>query len=125
MPLSKQAVIFKTEDISVHLSCSLKQSFTGDYTFHCLFVKAQTTDTSQLLVYDKAVNKDFTIVEELLKECKLSAVVTDGSTVMVGTSSDFIGLFQQNQLNMLTLHCIIHQEAGCAKLVTLIELCVL
>lgn len=58
-------------------------------------------------------------VEEFGGFEKLSSVVTDGAKSMTGTISGFVGFLRQNQITVPTLHCIIHQEALCAKSIKL------
>ncbi|KAI4816904.1 hypothetical protein KUCAC02_009204 [Chaenocephalus aceratus] len=100
------------------------------------------TDVSQLLVYARSINGSFDVHEELLKRVplhgttkgtdifeavkgvvseyggfdKLSAVVTDdGAPSMQGRCTGFAGLLRQSGVDCPILHCIIHQEALCAK----------
>ena len=52
---------------------------------------------------------------------KLVSVTTDGAPAMVGKNKGFVTLLEKtlielgNQNNLIKLHCIIHQEALCAK----------
>ena len=49
---------------------------------------------------------------------KLSGVITDGAPAMVGEKKVFVALLQNHigiDKNIINLHCIIHQEALCAK----------
>uniref|UniRef100_A0A3Q3JZ16 HAT C-terminal dimerisation domain-containing protein n=1 Tax=Monopterus albus TaxID=43700 RepID=A0A3Q3JZ16_MONAL len=99
------------------------------------------TDVSQLLIFTRTIDGSFEVHEELLKLVllhdttrgtdifnavnnvarayrgfdKLSAVVTDGAPAMQGRHTGFEGLLQQNRANCPILHCIIHQEALCAR----------
>ena len=50
---------------------------------------------------------------------KCSAIVTDGAKAMVGSKNGFFGLIKQRGLNFPVIHCIIHQEALCGKVVKL------
>uniref|UniRef100_A0A3Q2PF54 HAT C-terminal dimerisation domain-containing protein n=1 Tax=Fundulus heteroclitus TaxID=8078 RepID=A0A3Q2PF54_FUNHE len=99
------------------------------------------TDVSQLLVFARTIVNAFDVHQELLKLAslhdttkgsdifsgvtsavgeyggfeKLSAVVTDGAPAMQGRHRGFAGLLRQSGVNCPILHCIIHQEALCAK----------
>uniref|UniRef100_A0A3B4ZZY3 HAT C-terminal dimerisation domain-containing protein n=1 Tax=Stegastes partitus TaxID=144197 RepID=A0A3B4ZZY3_9TELE len=46
---------------------------------------------------------------------KLSAIVTNGTPSMQGRRTGFAGLLHQSGVDCPVLHCIIHQEALCAK----------
>lgn len=146
VPLSKQTVARRTEDISLQLSQSLK-SCIENCSYFSLAIDESTdiTDTCQLLIFVKVIQEDFTVIEELLKVCslhdtcrgtdifsavqsavdevggfgKVSAVCTDGCKAFIGSNTGFVGLLKQNKINVPTLHCIIHQEALCAKSINL------
>lgn len=148
VPLSKQTVTRRIEDISTHLSTNLKSVIEYcPYFSLALDESCDITDTSQLLVFVKLIRDDFTIIEELLNVCslrgttkgqdifsavqtaveeyggfdKLTAVVTDGAKAMVGSNTGFIGLLKQKQGNVPAFHCIVHQEALCAKSIKLCD----
>ena len=102
-------------------------------------------DTCQLAVFVRGVTPTFDIVEEFvqlipmkdtstgadimqsiikwstemnLDLSKLSGVITDGAPAMVGEKKGFVALLQNHigiDKNITKLHCIIHQEALCAK----------
>ncbi|KAL2089187.1 hypothetical protein ACEWY4_016086 [Coilia grayii] len=98
-------------------------------------------DVSQLLIFARTIDSTFEVHEELLKLVslhgttkgtdifnavntvvngyggfdKLSTVVTDGAPAMQGRHRGFAGLLRQSGVNCPLLHCIIHQEALCAK----------
>jgi hypothetical protein len=107
-----------------------------------------TTDTAQLAVFVRGVNKTFDIVEEFVQlvpikgtttgadilkallQCntdmkldllKLVSVTTDGAPAMVGKNKGAVALLQKHleglgiKHNVRKVHCIIHQEALCAK----------
>ncbi|PNF19633.1 hypothetical protein B7P43_G01086 [Cryptotermes secundus] len=136
----------RLEDISNQISNNVKD-IIADCTHFSIALDESTdvSNTNQLLIFVRAIKEDFTIFEELLKVCslhsttrgvdifnavksavegfggfeKLSPVVTDGAKSMTGTISGFVGFLRQNQSTVPTLHCIIHQEALCAKSIKL------
>ena len=50
-----------------------------------------------------------------LKSVPASSVVTDGAPEMVGRNNGLVGQLENNGVNFLTFHCIIHQEVLCSK----------
>ncbi|XP_076804676.1 general transcription factor II-I repeat domain-containing protein 2-like [Clavelina lepadiformis] len=46
---------------------------------------------------------------------KCACVVTDGARAMTGRKRGLVGILKDHGVNCPTLHCIIHQEALCAK----------
>ena len=46
---------------------------------------------------------------------KCQCVVTDGARAMTGQGIGFAGILKNYGVNCLMFHCIIHQEALCAK----------
>ena len=46
---------------------------------------------------------------------KCQCVVTDGARAMTGQGIGFAGILKNHGVNCLMFHCIIHQEALCAK----------
>ena len=99
------------------------------------------SDTSQLLIFTRPVDEDFVEHEELVKMQSLSGetrgsdiyaalesvvneyrgfekcscIVTDGARAMTGSNVGLVGLLKENGVDCITLHCIIHQEALCGK----------
>ena len=49
----------------------------------------------------------------------MSSVVTDGAKAMVGKNIGFVGLLRKSNVNVPAIHCIIHQEALCGKIMKL------
>ena len=47
---------------------------------------------------------------------KCSCNVTDGAKALTGNKTGLVGLLKKNGVNCITLHCIIHQEALCQKM---------
>lgn len=50
---------------------------------------------------------------------KMSLIVTDGAKAMVGKNIGFVGLLRKSNVNISAIHCIIHQEALCGKIMKL------
>ncbi|KYQ54041.1 General transcription factor II-I repeat domain-containing protein 2B [Trachymyrmex zeteki] len=50
---------------------------------------------------------------------RFSAVVTDGARAMTGLKTGLLGQIRQRDLKFPFIHCIIHQEAVCGKVVKL------
>ena len=99
------------------------------------------SDISQLLVCICTVDKNFIAGEELLKTCplygsakgidistslvsvvesygsfeKCECVVTDGARAMTGQGIGLAGILKNYGVDCPMFHCIIHQEALCAK----------
>lgn len=48
---------------------------------------------------------------------KCTAIVTDGAKAMVGTEIGFCGQLRKNNIYCSMIHCIIHQEALCGKII--------
>lgn len=46
---------------------------------------------------------------------KCSCIVTNGARGMTGSNVRLVGLQKENGVDCITLHCIIHQEALCGK----------
>uniref|UniRef100_A0A3Q1BIY7 HAT C-terminal dimerisation domain-containing protein n=1 Tax=Amphiprion ocellaris TaxID=80972 RepID=A0A3Q1BIY7_AMPOC len=129
-------------DIQNHVEEKLKQVI-NDCKYFSLALDESTdvTDVSQLLIFNRTIDSSSEVHEELLKLVslhettkgtdifkavktvvnehggfgKLSAIVTDGAPSMQGRRAGFTGLLHQNGVDYPVLHCIIHQEAICAK----------
>ncbi|PNF18081.1 hypothetical protein B7P43_G03330 [Cryptotermes secundus] len=119
VPLSKQTVTRRLEDISIQISNNVKDINANCSYFQFLNESIDVSDTNQLLIFVRAIKEDFTIFEELLKVCSLHSTTRGGAKTMTGTISGFVGFLRQNQITVPTLHCIIHQEALCAKSIKL------
>lgn len=101
---------------------------------------------SQLSIFVRIVQNDFSCVEELLDFVplhgtttdidifraieqtlkkfntdfsKCSAIVTDGAKAMTGSKIGFVGQIKQRDFKFPIMHCIIHQEALCGKAIKL------
>ncbi|KAK7134501.1 hypothetical protein R3I93_017809 [Phoxinus phoxinus] len=141
--LSRCTVTRRIFDIHNHVDGKLKQVM-HDCKYFSLALDESTDvmDVSQLLIFTRTIDSSFVVHEELLKlvslhnttkgtdifnavnsavneYCggfdKLSAAVTDGAPAMQGKHNGFAGLLQQSGVDCPILHCIIHQEALCAK----------
>jgi len=101
------------------------------------------SDTAQLAIFVRGVTKTFGVVEELLDICpmkgtttgkdvfekvnhvmekfklsknKLTGITTDGAPAMTGKQNGFVTLLAKSVPHeIITHHCIIHQENLCAK----------
>ncbi|KAM6965926.1 general transcription factor II-I repeat domain-containing protein 2A-like [Tautogolabrus adspersus] len=140
--LSRRTVTRRIFDIQNPVEVKLKEVM-HDCKYFSLALDESTDvmDVSQLLIYARAIDSSFEVHKELLKLValhdttkgrdifntvqsvvsefggfdKLSAVVTDGAPSMQGKHTGFAGLLQQSGVDCPILHCIIHQEALCAK----------
>ena len=145
VPLSKQTVTRRIEEIGSHLVNKLK-TIVADSVYFSLALDESTdvTDTAQLLIFIRTVSKDFVVHEELLgleplhnttkgqdiydavmkvlniyaygDNNRLSVIVTDGAKSMRGVQTGLVGLLRKTGINCPALHCIIHQEALCGKI---------
>uniref|UniRef100_A0A3B1INU1 DUF4371 domain-containing protein n=1 Tax=Astyanax mexicanus TaxID=7994 RepID=A0A3B1INU1_ASTMX len=105
--LSRRTVTRRIFDIHGHVHVKMKQY--------------SVTDVSQLLVFGEkfATSDIFNAVTSAVGEyggfesCQL--FVTDGAPAMQGRHRGFAGLLRPKRVNCPILHCIIHQEALCAK----------
>ncbi|XP_067209977.1 protein FAM200A-like [Linepithema humile] len=142
--LSRQSVSRRVSVLSSNNKEKLRIMINNCRYFSlCLDESTDISDISQLLIYVRTVQDDFTTNEELLalkplhdttkgvdiyaafmaavndygtnllKKC--SCIVTDGAPAMTGKVNGFVGLLKENGINCPTLHCIVHQEALCGK----------
>ncbi|XP_067206339.1 general transcription factor II-I repeat domain-containing protein 2A-like, partial [Linepithema humile] len=108
----------------------------------CLDESTDNRHVSQLSIFARIVQNDFSHVEALLDFVplhnrttgidiftavnqtlqkfgidfsKCSAIVTDGAKAMIGSKNGFFGQLKQRNLKFPVIHCIIHQEALCGK----------
>ena len=141
--LSHQTIARRVSDLGKHESLKLK-SIVENCTYFSLALDESTniSDTSELLIFIRTVDVNFTVQEELVKVCSLnegtkgsniyaalesvihdyggyekcSCIVTDGARAMTGNNTGLVGLPKKNGINCITLHCIIHQQALCGKM---------
>ncbi|KOC63536.1 General transcription factor II-I repeat domain-containing protein 2A [Habropoda laboriosa] len=112
----------------------------------CLDESTDISDVSQLLIFAKIIQHDFSINEELLNvaplhsSCKgtdifnalnqhvnefignfdkCSAIVSDGAPAMIRTKQGLRAILKENGVKCNMLHCIIHQENLCGKVIKL------
>ncbi|PNF29727.1 hypothetical protein B7P43_G12158 [Cryptotermes secundus] len=79
VPLSKQTVTRRLEDISNQISNNVKDIIANcSYFSIALDESIDVSDTNQLLIFVRAIKKDFIIFEELLKVCPLHNAVANG-----------------------------------------------
>ena len=146
--LSNQTVTRRVADLSQHASCKLKTHISKCSYFSLALDKSiDVTDISQLMIFAGLVDENFDFNEELLaihpstvetkgsnmyeafnyvvskfrgfKKC--SCIVTDGAKAMVESQNDLVGLRRKNEINCVALHCIIHQEALCGKVLKMMN----
>lgn len=119
---------------------------TCSYFSLCLDESTDNRHISQLSIFARIVQQNFSCVEELLgfvplhgtttgadifsavktvlqkfniDFSKCSAIITDGAKAMTGTKTGFFGQLKQRNLTIPLIHCIIHREALCGKAVKL------
>ena len=146
--LSHQTIARRVAELSQHVTCKLKSAMKNCCYFSvALDESVDVTDISQLMIFARMVDENFEVQEELLtlhpltgetkgsdiyealnsfvsefegfKKC--SCIVTDGAKAMVGSKTGLIGLLRANGINCITLHCVIHQEALCGKVLKMMN----
>ena len=141
--LSHQIIARRISDLGKHVSSKVK-SIVENYMYFSLALDENTdiSDTSELPILIRTVYKNFTVQEELVKMCflnedttgsnnyaalesvihdyggykKCSCIITDGPKAMTVNNTGLVGLLKKNGVNCTTLHCIIHQQALCRKM---------
>jgi hypothetical protein len=139
--LSHQTVSRRIADMGEQVTNKLTDIIDKCCNFSsCMDESTDQTDTSQLLIFIRATQSDFSTKEELLELCfhgntkgtdiyesvkkavqkfgsfdKCSCIVTNGAKAVTGKQNGLAGLLRQNGVNCPLLHCIIHQEALCGK----------
>ncbi|XP_011872403.1 PREDICTED: general transcription factor II-I repeat domain-containing protein 2A-like, partial [Vollenhovia emeryi] len=147
IPLSDKTVKSRIIDIASSLERKLKSLLESCRFFSlCLDESTDNRHISQLSIFARIVQNDFSYVEELLDFVplhdtttgldifkavnqslekfgidfsKCSAIVTDGARAMIGSKNGFSGQVKQRGFKFPIIHCIIHQEALCGKVVKL------
>lgn len=142
LPLSKQTISRRTEDIGSFLYANLKNNIAKcKYFSICLDETTDINDLSQLLICVRTVDQNFQVTEDVGGVCslhgnvtgkilfdavngkifsfanlqKLSSICTDGARVMTGKKEGFVGHLIRNNINVPCFHCIIHQQALFSK----------
>lgn len=149
VPLHRSTIVRRIHDINEYLCNKLKGIIqNASYYSFCLDERTDICNISQLCIFVRTIQEDFTINEEMLglaslhnttkgvdiynafieiaKEFninfnKCSVIVTDDAPAMVGLKQGFCGLLKKNNINCLTVHCLIHQEALCGKAVKMCD----
>ena len=140
--LSHQTVARRVEDLSDNVKLQL-QTNVKNYKYFSLALDESTdvSDISQLLVCFRTVDKTLLFVKNYLRHVhfmglqkgidifnslvsvvesyggfeKCECVVTDGARAMTGQGIGVVGILKNHGVNCSMFHCIIHQEALCAK----------
>ena len=129
------------------IACSIEEKLksllaTCTYFSLCLDESTDVRHVSQLSIFVRIVQDDFSCTEEMLDfvplhgtttgidiyraleitlktfHCdfsKCSCIVTDGAKSMVGSKIRLLGQLKQRNLKFPLLHCIIHQKALCGN----------
>ena len=147
VPLSHQTVARRVMKLSEHVSAKTKD-IVQQCKNHSLALDESTDvcEVSQLLIFIRTIDEEFTINEELLQTIPLHgttkgfynslvsvvnayggfekcfSVVTDGAPAMVGRKTGLVGLLKSNGVNCPTFYCIIHQEVLCTKTSQMIDI---
>lgn len=121
---------------SEHCKCFSLQLDVSDIAEFCIFiwmVFAAVTAKEELLTIlpmkERTRGEDVFqafknfIGKTQLPVCKLTSITTGGSPAMVGRSNRFIAKCREddNFLDLLNYHCILHQQALCAKMLNMKE----
>uniref|UniRef100_A0A3P9NQ97 DUF4371 domain-containing protein n=1 Tax=Poecilia reticulata TaxID=8081 RepID=A0A3P9NQ97_POERE len=140
--LSRNTEVWRIEDLSANLKLQLRDKACA-FDFYSIACNESTdaTDTAQLLIFLRGVDDHFCCtspkrhnygkdifeavseaVEKMgLKWDKLCGVTTDGAPAMTGKRKGMASLVcaKESGGEAVRMHCIIHQEALCAKTVQL------
>ena len=141
--LFNQTLARRVSDLGKHVSSKLKNVVENCLYFSlALNESTDISDTSELLIFIRTVDENFTVQEELVKVCSLNegtmdsniyaalesvihdyggyekrlCIVIDGAKTMTRNKTGLVGLLKKNGVNCITLHCIIHQQAFCQKM---------
>ncbi|XP_018394276.1 PREDICTED: general transcription factor II-I repeat domain-containing protein 2B-like [Cyphomyrmex costatus] len=147
IPLSAKTVTSRIADINDSIGDKLQDLLKScKYFSLCLDESTDIRHMSQLSIFTRIVQNDYSCVEELLDFVvlrdtttgldiflaveetlkkfnidfsKCSSITTDGAKAMTGSKIGFAGQLKQRNLNIPIIHCIIHQEALAGKVVKL------
>jgi len=152
MQLSRNTVTRRVVEISSNLKNQLMIDIENCTAFSLQADEStDVADVSQLIIFIRMVFKDFSTKEELLtiiplksktrgedifqnfktfansiqlQICKLVSITTDGAPAMTGRHNGFIA-YCKNDCDFpdfLSYHCIIHQQALCAKTLNMTDI---
>ncbi|CAH1989209.1 unnamed protein product [Acanthoscelides obtectus] len=140
--VSHQTIARRVDHINEHVSKKLRDVVEKcKYFSLCLDESTDLSDISQLVIFIRTIQDDFSVAEEMLVLIplhgttkgtdifeavnklvsdyggfdKCSCIVTDGARAMTGTEIGFAGLLKQNSINCPMIHCIVHLESLCGK----------
>lgn len=145
--LSCRTVGRRITNIALYMEDILKSLLANcSYFSLCLDESTDNRHISQLSIFIRIVQSDFSCVEELLDFVplhgtttgidifraventikkfnidftKCSAIITDGAKAMTGSKNGFLGQIRQRGLKFPIMQCIIHQETLCGKVIKL------
>lgn len=148
IPLSRRTVTRRINEISQQLKQNLQQKI-NKCVYYSLAVDESTdiNDVAQVLIFIKFIDADFNVEEDILNLVplygtttgedlftaieisvneiggfeKLCGMCTDGARSMRGEIKGLKGQFKQRGIDVPFYHCLIHQEALCAKAINLTE----
>ncbi|XP_065665730.1 general transcription factor II-I repeat domain-containing protein 2A-like [Hydra vulgaris] len=144
LSLSHQTIAGRVEDLSKNIELSLKEKLNKCEAYSlALDESTDRGDTAQLAIFIRGITSNFEVIEELLDinqmkdttrgedilsevkktlvkfelpEKKLCGVTTDGASALTGKNIGFIALLKKSiNHEIISYHCIIHQEQLCAK----------
>lgn len=142
--LSRNTVMRRVEDMSSDINSQITEYVTKcKYFSLALDETCDLTGMAQLAIFVRCIDDNFTIFQDLLDLCQLettttgkdifmklkdcvegkklnwdkcNSVCTDGAPAMIGKTNGVVTLLQNHAGRQLfSYHCIIHQEALCAK----------
>ncbi|XP_065651049.1 general transcription factor II-I repeat domain-containing protein 2A-like [Hydra vulgaris] len=101
--LSHQTIARRVEDLSKNIELSLKEKLNKCEAYSlALDESTDRSDTAQLAIF--------------IREKKLCGVTTDGASALTGKNIGFVALLKKSiNHEIISYHCIIHQEQLCAK----------
>uniref|UniRef100_A0A6P7GSJ3 SCAN domain-containing protein 3-like n=1 Tax=Diabrotica virgifera virgifera TaxID=50390 RepID=A0A6P7GSJ3_DIAVI len=130
LQLSARTVTRRVENMSEDVVSQMKTDLQRCIFFSLQFDEStDTSDTSQLAIFVRMIFDYLTATEELVKRLryyfiseniplpKLVGITTDGAPAFTGVHNGFIALCRKYDTfpNVLTYHCIVHQQALCGK----------
>ncbi|XP_065654932.1 general transcription factor II-I repeat domain-containing protein 2A-like [Hydra vulgaris] len=144
LSLSHQTIARRVEDLSENIELSLKEKLNKCEAYSlALDESTDRGDTAQLAIFIRGITSNFEVIKELfdinhmkdttreedilsrvkktlvkfeLPEKKLCGVTTDGASALTGKNIGFIALLKKSiNHEIISYHCIIHQEQLCAK----------